>query len=125
MPSHSTLISFLYSSSLTGPEEVMIMPFSMFTPSGLANPVLRTLPNWLPMRNATKEIGRDTSIGSTLPPRASMLRGLKSNQSQERIPTIMEQRPDMLVFLPSYMMAAIMGTNSADIERLVTRIIAS
>ena len=77
------------------------------------------------MRNATKEIGRDTSIGSTLPPRASMLRGLKSNQSQERIPTIMEQRPDMLVFLPSYMMAAIMGTNSADMERLVTRIIAS
>ena len=37
----------------------------------------------------------------------------------------MEQRPDMLVFLPSYMMAAIMGTNSADMERLVTRIIAS
>ena len=103
----------------------MIMPFSRFTPSGLTKPVLRTLPNWLPMRNATKEIGRDTSIGSTLPPRASMLRGLKSNQSQERIPTIMEQRPDMLVFLPSYMMAAIMGTNSADMERLVTRIIAS
>ena len=40
-------------------------------------------------------------------------------------PTNMETRPAMLVFLPSYMIAISTGQNRTDMERLVTKIIAS
>ena len=41
------------------------------------------------------------------------------------MPVNMERRPAIFVFLPSYIIAMMTGTNSADILRLVTKIIAS